>query len=42
MAEYTGETVVKTVDVTRVYRVERIGCTPCGVSFEVAKGTLRR
>ena len=39
MAEYTGETVVKTVDVTRVYRVERIEVHALrGVSFEVAKG----
>jgi putative ABC transport system ATP-binding protein len=39
VAEYTGETVVKTVDVTRVYRVERIEVHALrGVSFEVAKG----
>ena len=39
MAQYSGEFVVKTVDVTRVYRVNRIEVHALrGVSFEVARG----
>ncbi len=39
MAQYSGEFVVKTVDVTRVYRVDRIEVHALrGVSFEVARG----
>lgn len=39
MGQYNGEIAVKAVDVTRVYRVERIEVHALrGVSFEVARG----
>jgi len=39
VAQYTGEIIVKAVDVTRIYRVERIEVHALrGVSFEVCRG----